>query len=142
MIQNYGILFFFPSGILRPLKHGLVLLFALCFAVLTYFYKHEKGALGSNIGVLLKLVLGQEEDPDILERYMLSLYEHVRRYITIRRLTTPTASNTNQSIDAKEKSIIRTLRVNTHTQKERIRFQLLISFILIGGDRSRILQAS
>jgi ABC-type Co2+ transport system permease subunit len=68
-------------GFLRPVKHGLVLLFAVCFAILTYFYKHERGALGNNIGMLLKVILGQEDKPDFMEQFISALYERLKNAI-------------------------------------------------------------
>jgi 23S rRNA pseudoU1915 N3-methylase RlmH len=95
-------------GYLRPIKHGLVLLFAVCFAILTYFYKHERGALGNNIGFLLKIVLGEEDKPDILERFISTFYKRLKNTLAS-HFTSLSKTNTSQNISqSNENSITRT----------------------------------
>jgi hypothetical protein len=55
------------AGLVRNIRGGTTIVFALGMAVLQYLYRHEPKSLGF-AGTLLKLINGDEENPDKVDK--------------------------------------------------------------------------
>lgn len=56
-----------PLGVVKPIKHSMGILFAVSWAVLSYYQKHKPECL-SNVGAIVKFLNGEEGKPQLLER--------------------------------------------------------------------------
>lgn len=65
-------------GYMKPIKYGVVMLFSIGLAILTYFHKFERESLGSNINGLMKVFVGVEEERDFVEKRLHQAFSAVR----------------------------------------------------------------
>ena len=63
---------------MKPIKYGVVMLFSIGLAILTYFHKFERESLGSNINGLMKVFVGVEEERDFVEKRLHQVFSAVR----------------------------------------------------------------
>lgn len=54
-------------GVVKPIKHSMGILFAVSWAVLSYYQKHKPECL-NNVGAIVKFLNGEEGKPELLER--------------------------------------------------------------------------
>lgn len=73
---------FESRGWVRPIKHGMTLLFSLAFGLLVYFQKHDEKCLGTSTRGLLRVAVGAESRPDILELRIANLYALLKKKFT------------------------------------------------------------
>eukprot|EP01119_Soliformovum_irregulare_P011092 TRINITY_DN2755_c0_g1_i2.p1 TRINITY_DN2755_c0_g1~~TRINITY_DN2755_c0_g1_i2.p1 ORF type:complete len:298 (+),score=75.06 TRINITY_DN2755_c0_g1_i2:553-1446(+) len=59
---------------IRPIRHGLTFLFALSFGILLYFHQKDENCLGGSTRSLMKVAVGTDAKPDILERKLSQAY--------------------------------------------------------------------
>lgn len=65
--MKYGELTLFFGGYIKPIKHSMGVLFAVSWAVLSYYQKHAPKHL-NNVGNIVKFLNGEEGKPQLLER--------------------------------------------------------------------------
>lgn len=63
---------------MKPIKYGVVMLFSIGLAILTYFHKFERESLGSNINGLVKVFVGVEDERDFVETRLHRAFGAVR----------------------------------------------------------------
>jgi len=63
---------------MKPLKYGVVMLFSIGLAILTYFHKFDRDSLGSNINGLMKVFVGVEDERDFVEKRLHKAFGAVR----------------------------------------------------------------
>jgi len=61
-------------GLIPPISHGREILFTLSFSVLNYFHKHHRNVLPNSINSLLKVIIGVENNMDIVEKNVSKFY--------------------------------------------------------------------
>jgi len=72
-------------GLIPPIKHGSEILFTLSFSVLVYFHKHHRHLLPGSVNSLLKVIIGVENNMDIIEKNVSKFYfwykQHMPEFI-------------------------------------------------------------
>ncbi len=63
---------------MKPIKYGVVMLFSIGLAILTYFHKFDRDSLGSNINGLMKVFVGVEDERDFVEKRLHKAFGAVR----------------------------------------------------------------
>jgi len=72
-------------GLIPPIRHGREILFTLSFSVLVYFHKHHRHLLPGSVNSLLKVIIGVENNMDIIEKHVSKFYfwykQHMPEFI-------------------------------------------------------------
>jgi hypothetical protein len=68
-------------GWLKPIKHGVAIIFALSWSILLAMFRHSKEDMDS-VKAAVSAMMGDEQDTDSMDKWIEKTYYKARRAIT------------------------------------------------------------